>query len=80
MGLVKGNLKTQIKTALEIGKNAPADSDPNSLLEETAEKLADAIDAYIKSATVTIVILPGAAQAGPFPVAGRIQTVPGGIS
>ena len=70
MALVKGNLKNQIKAALEVGKNAPKDSNPDSLLDETAGKLADAIDAYIKSATVTSIVtipvtsVPGTPGAG----------------
>ena len=57
MPLVKSNLKTQIKAALEIGKNAPKDSNPDSILDETAQKLADAIDLYIKSAIVSTTVI-----------------------
>ena len=59
MPLVKSKLKEQIQAALEIGKNAPKDSNPDSVLNETAQKLADAIDNYITSGTVTSTINSG---------------------
>ena len=56
MPLVPMTLEADIREALEIGKNAPADSDPDALLAETSLKLAMAIDAYIRSAVITSVV------------------------
>ena len=70
MPLVPMNLEADIREALEIGKNSPADSDPDAILAETSLKLALAIDAYIRSATITSVVTipttsaPGSPGAG----------------
>ena len=56
MPLIPMNLEADIREALEVGKNAPADSDPEAILAETSSKLAIAIDAYIRSAIITSVV------------------------
>mgnify|MGYP001233176882 CR=1 FL=1 len=72
MPLVPITLEADIREALEVGKNAPADSDPEALLAETSLKLALAIDSYIRSAVITSIVtipvtsvpgLPGAGTA-----------------
>jgi len=72
MPLVKSKLKTQIKNALEVGLNANKESDPNAIMDDTAGKLADAIHAYITSASVDVTLLvASAATPVPVPVTGK---------
>jgi hypothetical protein len=52
MALVKSILKQKIKAALD--KQKAAESDPAASADSLAQDLTDAIDAYIKSATVTV--------------------------
>ena len=52
MALVPETLQSDIKAALEIGLKADPKSDPELIVAETAQKLADAIDAYIRSGDI----------------------------
>jgi hypothetical protein len=51
MALVKDSLKTQLKAAFQAqtGKT----DNPEAALEDLADKIASAVDSYIKSATIT---------------------------
>jgi len=52
MPLVKTNLKNDIKAAFDDEANKEVD--PAEARERIAEKIADAVDSYIKAGTVTV--------------------------
>ncbi|MCZ2140822.1 MAG: hypothetical protein LC096_05455 [Bacteroidia bacterium] len=52
MALVKANLKAAIKQAF-LDQTTKTDN-PQAAIDDVAGKIADAIDAFVKSATVTV--------------------------
>jgi hypothetical protein len=51
MALVKNILKTQLKAAFQA--QASKTDNPEAALDDLADQIANAVDAYIKSATIT---------------------------
>lgn len=65
MALVKATLKAAIVAAFQKQASKTAESDdPAASIEELAGDIADAVDAYIKTATVNSVVT-GASPSGP---------------
>jgi len=94
MSLSKDSLKGSLKSALSQFKDVDDNSKtPDEILDATASKIADAIDAYIRQATITVVIPIGAVTQGagaasapnvaPITVSGDpsggVTGIPGGI-
>lgn len=52
MPLVKPDLKAQIRAAFDAQRSNT--DDPEAALDDLADKLTEAIDAYIKSATILV--------------------------
>ena len=62
MALVKQTLKTEIKSILNSLKNK---TDQAQAIDEFADRLATAIDNYIKTATVNTTVTGSSASGGP---------------
>jgi hypothetical protein len=69
MSLVKSKLEKDILAALSKQTKA---TDPAKSRKEIAADLAGVIDAYIRSATVTIIVSPPSLMAGAYPVVGTV--------
>ncbi len=69
MSLVKAKLEKDILKVLDKQTKA---TDPTKSRKEIAADLAAVIDAYIRSATVTIIVTPPALMAGAYPVVGTV--------
>jgi hypothetical protein len=85
MSLNKGKLKADIKNALKSGDNL---QDSEEALEKVANAITNAVDSYIKTATVTVtvqgIITTGSpstqTQVAPVKATGNLIQGTGGIS
>ena len=67
MALVKQTLKTEIKSILNSLKT---ETDQKQAIDEFADRLATAIDNYIKTATVNTTVTGSSATGGPVTATG----------